>query len=111
MGHEVDKVYDGVAALQTAARLQPDVVLMDIGLPKLSGYEVARRIREQPWGRRMALIALTGWGTEEDKRRALEAGFDHPLTKPIEIVALERLLALIAPSPPAAETDAPKSDN
>ena len=111
MGHEVDKVYDGVAALQTAARLQPDVVLMDIGLPKLSGYEVASRIREQPWGRRMALIALTGWGTEEDKRRALEAGFDHPLTKPIEIVALERLLALIAPSPPAAETDAPKSDN
>ena len=66
---------------------------MDIGMPKMNGYEAARRIRQESWGKRMVLIAVTGWGQEEDKRRAVEAGFDHHLTKPIEAAALEKLLA------------------
>jgi hypothetical protein len=66
-------------------------------LPKMSGYEAARHIRRQPWGKGMALIALTGWGQEEDKLRALEAGFDHHLTKPVEATDLEKLLAVLNP--------------
>jgi CheY-like chemotaxis protein len=98
-GHEVRTAFDGLEALQVAATFRPDVVLLDIGLPKMNGYEAAHRIREQPWGKHMALIALTGWGQEEDKRRALEAGFDHHLTKPVQAVALEKLLALMTPVP------------
>jgi PAS domain S-box-containing protein len=97
MGHETSTAYDGLEAVQAAATFRPEVVLLDIGLPKMNGYEAAQHIREQPWGRQMALIALTGWGQEEDKRRALEAGFDHHLTKPVEAVALEKLLAIISP--------------
>jgi CheY-like chemotaxis protein len=97
MGHDIHKAYDGLESVQAAATFRPDVVLLDIGLPKMNGYEAARRIREQPWGTGMALVALTGWGMEEDKRRALEAGFDHHLTKPVDPAALEKLLALIAP--------------
>jgi CheY-like chemotaxis protein len=70
---------------------------MDIGLPKMNGYEAARHIRQQPWGESMALIALTGWGQEEDKRRAFAAGFDHHWTKPMEAATLEKLLAIINP--------------
>jgi CheY-like chemotaxis protein len=95
MGHETQMAYDGMEALQAAATFRPDVVLLDIGLPKMNGYEAARHIRVQPWGKGMALIALTGWGQEEDKRRALQAGFDHHLTKPLEPAALEKLLALM----------------
>jgi signal transduction histidine kinase/CheY-like chemotaxis protein len=97
MGHDVHTAYDGLEAVQAAATWRPDVVLLDIGLPRMNGHEVAGRIREQPCGTGMALIALTGWGTEEDKRRALEAGFDHHLTKAVGPAALEKLLALIAP--------------
>lgn len=97
-GHETLTAYDGLEAVQTAAAYRPEVVLLDIGLPKMNGYEAARHIREQPWGRGMALIALTGWGQEEDKRRALDAGFDHHFTKPVEPAALERLLAFIEPA-------------
>jgi CheY-like chemotaxis protein len=71
----------------------PDVVLMDIGLPKLNGFEAATRMRQQPGGRRMVLIALTGWGQEEDRRRSKEAGFDHHLTKPVDLSILQELLA------------------
>jgi CheY-like chemotaxis protein/two-component sensor histidine kinase len=99
MGHETNMAYDGLEAVQAAATFRPEVVLLDIGLPKMNGYEAAQHIRKQPWGSGMALIALTGWGQEEDKRRALEAGFDHHLTKPVEAEALEKLLALIAPVP------------
>jgi len=77
---------------------RPDVVLLDIGLPKMNGYEVARHVRGQSWGKDMTLIAQTGWGQEEDKRRALEAGCDHHMTKPVEAVALEKLLANHQPS-------------
>jgi PAS domain S-box-containing protein len=97
MGHETRTSYDGLEAVQAAADFRPGVVLLDIGLPKMNGYEAARHLRQQPWGKGMVLIALTGWGQEEDKRRALEAGFDHHLTKPVEAGVLERLLAIIQP--------------
>lgn len=96
-GHETCTAFDGVEAIQTAAGFRPDVVLLDIGLPKMNGYEVARQIRKQPWGGATVLIALTGWGQDEDKRRALEAGFDHHLTKPGEARALEKLLESMKP--------------
>jgi PAS domain S-box-containing protein len=97
MGHETRTAYDGLEAVQAAATYRPDVVLLDIGLPKMNGYEVARHIRQQPWGQRMILIAQTGWGQEEDKRRALEAGFDQHLTKPVEAAVLETLLGVLSP--------------
>jgi PAS domain S-box-containing protein len=99
MGHETRTAYDGLESLQAAANFRPDVVLLDIGLPKMNGYEVAQEIRKEPWGKGMALIALTGWGQEDDKRRALDAGFDHHLTKPVEAAVLAKLLALINPVP------------
>jgi CheY-like chemotaxis protein len=99
IGHDTEMAHDGLEAVQAAAAFRPDVVLLDIGLPKMNGYEVARHIRKQPWGKGMALIAVTGWGQEEDKRRAFEAGFDHHLTKPVEAAALAKLLALIGPVP------------
>jgi PAS domain S-box-containing protein len=92
-GHDTQTAHDGLEAVQAAATFRPDVVVLDIGMPKMNGYEAARHIRQQPWGKHMVLVALTGWGQEEDKRRAMEAGFDHHLTKPVEPVALEKLLA------------------
>jgi PAS domain S-box-containing protein len=97
-GNETHAVYDGLTAVETAATFQPDVVLLDIGLPGLNGYDVANRIREQAWGRKMVLVALTGWGQEEDRRRSREAGFDHHLTKPVDPVALKKLLARLSGS-------------
>ncbi|MEW5918262.1 MAG: ATP-binding protein [Gemmatimonadota bacterium] len=99
MGHEVRTVHDGIEALNEAANFRPDVALLDIGMPNLSGYEVAQAIRKQRWGSSVRLIALTGWGQEEDKRRAIEAGFDHHFTKPVDPEALERLLAQQPVSP------------
>ena len=84
LGNEVEVAADGAAGLQVAAATRPEVVLLDIGLPEMNGYEVARRIRLEPWGERMALVALTGWGQDEDKRRSQEAGFDHHLVKPVD---------------------------
>jgi PAS domain S-box-containing protein len=92
-GHDIRTAHDGLEAVQAAATFRPDVALLDIGMPKMNGYEAARHIRQQPWGREMLLVALTGWGQEEDKRRTFEAGFDHHLTKPVEPTALENLLA------------------
>jgi CheY-like chemotaxis protein len=68
-------------------------MLLDIGLPKLNGYEACRRIREQPWGSEIFIVAVTGWGQDDDRRRSLEAGFDHHLIKPVEYAALEEILA------------------
>jgi PAS domain S-box-containing protein len=92
-GHDVQTAHDGLEAVQAAATFRPDVVILDIGLPKMNGYEAARHIREQPWGKRILLIALSGWGQDEDKRRAAEAGFNFYLTKPVEPTTLEKLLA------------------
>ena len=90
-GHEVRVAYDGLEAVGAAVAFRPEVVLLDIGLPKLSGYEAARRIREAG-GAGTLLIAVTGWGQEEDRRRAREAGFDHHLTKPVDPLAISRLI-------------------
>jgi CheY-like chemotaxis protein/two-component sensor histidine kinase len=91
-GNDLRTAHDGLEAVEVAGAFRPDVVLLDIGLPKLSGYEVAQKIREQPWGQDMVLVALTGWGEEEDRRRAREAGFDEHVIKPVEPDSLLRLL-------------------
>jgi PAS domain S-box-containing protein len=95
-GHETHTAYDGEEAMTAAARLRPDVVILDIRMPKRNGFEACRWIREQSWGKTMLLIALSGWGTEDDRRRTEEAGFDRHLVKP---VAPEVLFALIVPRP------------
>ena len=84
---------DGREVLEQVERHRPDVVLLDIGLPRMNGHEAARWIREQPWGRGMLLVALTGWGQDEDRRRSSAVGFDHHLVKPVEIAELLDLLA------------------
>jgi CheY-like chemotaxis protein/nitrogen-specific signal transduction histidine kinase len=92
MGNEVRTAHDGMAAVEVADSYRPELVLLDIGLPKLNGYEACRRIREQPWSHGMVIVALTGWGQEEDRRRSQEAGFNHHLVKPVEISALRTFL-------------------
>ena len=92
-GHATHTAHDGVAAVEAARTLKPDVVLLDIGLPKLNGYEVARQIRATPWGKSIVLVALTGWGQEEDRRKSLDAGFNGHLVKPLDYEALMKLLA------------------
>jgi signal transduction histidine kinase len=91
-GHEVFSAANGALALESAERNLPEVALLDIGMPKLDGYEVARRIRAQPWGRRITLVALTGWGQDSDRRRSGEAGFDSHLVKPLDLDKLTELL-------------------
>jgi CheY-like chemotaxis protein len=93
MGHQVHTAYDGEEALVAAEKFRPEVALLDIGMPKLNGYEVCRRIREQPWGKGMILVAVTGWGQEDDRRRTEDAGFDHHMVKPVDPAALAQLLA------------------
>jgi signal transduction histidine kinase len=91
-GHEIRTAPDGEAALALADQMVPEVMLLDLGMPGLSGFEVAARIRERAWGNQVTLIAITGWGQAEDRRRSLEAGFNHHLTKPIEFDTLQGLL-------------------
>jgi signal transduction histidine kinase len=95
-GHEVFRAQDGSDAWLSAERHRPDVALLDIGMPCANGYEVARRIRGEPWGRKMVLVALTGWGQESDRRRSHEAGFDSHLTKPVDPQVLDELLARVS---------------
>jgi signal transduction histidine kinase len=92
-GHEVHAAYDGVEGVEAAERVRPEVVLLDIGMPGLNGYDACRRIRGQEWGKDVMLIATTGWGQDEDRRRTGEAGFDAHLVKPVDPQALMRLLA------------------
>lgn len=92
-GHQTETAHDGLQAVAAAERFRPDAVLLDIGLPKLNGYEVCRRIREQPWGRRVLLVALTGWGQEADRQRSSEAGFDTHVVKPVDPKVILQLLA------------------
>jgi two-component system, chemotaxis family, CheB/CheR fusion protein len=92
-GHETASVYTAVDALQRAADFRPDVVLLDIGLPGMDGYEVAQKMRELPGLRDIRLIAVTGYGRSDDRLRARDAGFDDHLTKPVEFAVLERTLA------------------
>jgi len=92
-GNEVRTVHNGLQAIEEAAAFRPDIILMDIGMPRINGYEAARRIRQQRWGKEMILVALTGWGQEDDKQRAMAAGFDRHFTKPVDPADLEELLA------------------
>ncbi len=92
-GHETRTAHDGLEALEVAAAFRPDVVLLDLGLPKLNGYDVCSRIRAEPWGKTMLLIALSGWGQDQDKRRSKEAGFNFHLVKPVDPASLQKLLA------------------
>ena len=90
--NETRTAHDGLEALDVAATFRPDVMPLDIGMPKLNGYEVCRRVRQQAWGKNIVVIALTGWGKEEDKRRSLAAGVDAQLVKPVDYAVLEKLL-------------------
>ena len=101
-GHEVFSASNGSLALESAERHLPEVALLDIGMPLLDGYEVARRIRAQVWGKRITLVALTGWGQDSDRRRSQEAGFDSHLVKPLDLAKLTQLLSRL-PVPAADE--------
>jgi signal transduction histidine kinase len=101
-GYEVHTAADGAEAFALAAECRPDVMLLDIGMPKLDGYEVARRVRAEPWGKGTVLIALTGWGQDEDRRRSREVGFDNHLVKPLDPDKLSAMLAKL-PTAGAAE--------
>jgi PAS domain S-box-containing protein len=92
LGHEVHVAYDGAEALRLAEALRPDVVVLDLGMPALNGLDVCRRIRAAPWGEAMRVIAHTGWGQDEDRRRTRAAGFDHHVVKPVDLAALDALL-------------------
>ncbi len=92
-GHEIHFAHTGGETLAVAAAVKPEVGVIDIGMPDMSGYEVAERIRHEAWGEQITLIALTGWGQESDKRRALAAGFDHHCTKPIDPAELEHFFS------------------
>lgn len=91
MGYEVRIAYDGPEAIEAADEFQPAVALLDIGLPKLSGYDIARHVRQKQ-GADVLLVAITGWGQEDDRRRAREAGFDHHFTKPADFDLLLKLI-------------------
>jgi PAS domain S-box-containing protein len=95
-GHRVQTAYRGEHALELAESFRPNVILLDIGLPDINGYDVAHRIRSSDWGTSLALVAVTGWGQEADRRRAFEVGFDHHLTKPVAPDAIESLLGRLA---------------
>lgn len=89
---DVGVAFDGESALVTADSIEPRVAILDLGLPRMDGFELARHIRQRPWGRRAMLIALSGWGQDEDRRKSREAGFDLHLVKPVDSQALLRIL-------------------
>ena len=95
-GHETRLAHDGLQAVEEARAFQPDVVFLDIGMPELDGHETARRIRKEPWGKKMVLVALTGWGQNEDRRRSKEAGFNHHLVKPADPAMVAKLISSLA---------------
>ena len=94
-GHETRTAHSGPEALDAARPFKPEVVFLDIGLPGMNGYEVAKRLRGEPSLSGAVLVALTGWGSEDDKRQSREAGFDFHLTKPVEVTAIESILARV----------------
>ena len=92
-GDETHTAHDGEEALERAAAIRPEIIILDIGLPKLNGYEVCRSIREQPWGQPITMVAVTGWGRDEDRQKSQEAGFNGHLVKPVDHRALAKLVA------------------
>jgi CheY-like chemotaxis protein len=100
-GYDTFVAYNGHEALELGARERPSAFILDVGMPDMTGYEVARRIRQQAWGRNALLVAVTGWGQDDDKERAKAAGFDHHFTKPVNPEAVEQvLLASLKMRPP-----------
>jgi PAS domain S-box-containing protein len=97
-GNEVRTVHDGVQAVEEAEAFRPDLILLDIGMPRMNGYEAARKIRQQSWGQETVLVALTGWGQEEDRRQAAEAGFNRHFTKPVDPLEIEKLVVGLSES-------------
>ena len=95
-GNETRTAHDGLEAVEAAATFQPDVVLLDIGLPKLNGYEAARKIRDQSWGKNMVLVAVTGWGQDEDRQKSRDAGFNGHMVKPVDHAELMNLLQSVS---------------
>jgi CheY-like chemotaxis protein len=92
-GYEVVLAYSGKEAITAALRERPEALILDIGMPDATGYEVAERLRQEPWGRSALLLAITGWGQEDDKKRAKAAGFDEHLTKPVDAGQVEQVLS------------------
>jgi CheY-like chemotaxis protein len=92
-GHDVALAYDGLEAIERAEQVRPDVILMDVGMPRLNGLDATRRIRQQPWGQSATIIALTGWGQECDREQSGKAGCDGHLVKPVKFEDLNRILA------------------
>ena len=107
MGHDVRVAHDGAEALEIAAAFQPEAALVDLGMPNMNGYLLARKLREWRWTRDAVLIAVTGWGGERERERAKEAGFDHHLLKPAQPERIAELLAAVPPAPSAARDDNP----
>ena len=97
VGHDVRTVHDGRQALSMAATYRPDLVLLDIGLPGMDGFAVARHLRSQPELAGVVLVALTGYGSDEDRRQALAAGFNHHMVKPLDLDALQEFLSALEP--------------
>ena len=95
-GYQADVAYDGLEAVEAAERLRPDAVLLDLRLPRLDGFEACRRLRDQPWGKKILLIAHTGLSDADERRRVQEAGFDAHLIKPLDQAALRELLARLS---------------
>jgi CheY-like chemotaxis protein len=98
LGCSTDTAYDGLEGVEKAEQLRPDAVVLDLGMPKLNGYEACERIRAQDWGREIRMIAVSGWGQQDDRRRSVEAGFDAHLVKPVAPDALMALLEASAPN-------------
>lgn len=111
LGHRVSTAYDGADALEQLAEIRPDAAFLDLGMPRVDGYAVARTVREAPWGHDIVLIAVTGWGQDQDKTRSAAAGFNHHLVKPLTVETLDALLPTIhtrsTASPSAADTPSP----
>jgi CheY-like chemotaxis protein len=97
MGNEVRTAFDGAQALEVAKDFEPQLIFLDIGMPKIDGYEASRHIRTHDWGKAAVLVALTGWGQDEDELRSREAGFNLHLVKPVEVATLEEILARVPP--------------
>lgn len=91
-GHEIAVAHDGETALEKATSFQPEIVLLDVGLPGMDGYEVAERLRAIPENKKLVIVALTGYGKEEVRQRAMDAGFDYHFVKPVDFTALELLI-------------------
>jgi CheY-like chemotaxis protein/two-component sensor histidine kinase len=108
MGNAVESAHDGHAAVAAAENFRPDIILMDIGLPGLSGLEATRQIRSHPWGVAPVIIALTGWGQDSDRQESRDAGCNAHLVKPVDFAQLEALLARLSPASDAASRHAPE---